>query len=206
MACFRCGRRGHFASNCYARSTVHGESLSSSDSEDSDSSCEEERYSKSHSVKKRRVVSSTPSYSVQRNSQRSGVYVLHTASGLYYVGKSQDIAARIEDHRCGLGAICVSGSKFEVITGLLTSGTVADLESWERNETLQRMRVHGIDNVRGWMFTSRAPLSQDERRDVFRQICEKFDMCRRCGRVGHFADKCFATSYDKWTGNTTRLT
>jgi len=206
MSCFRCGRRGHFASNCYASSTASGLPLSDSEDSDSSSDGERSRYSKSHFVKKRRVDIPTQSYSVQRTPQRAGIYVLRTTNGMYYVGKSQDISARIEEHRRGLGAICVAGSKFEVITGLLSSGTTADLESWERNETLQRMRVHGIDNVRGWMFTSSAPLSQDERQDVFRQICEKFDLCRRCGRGSHFADKCFATSFDKWTGNTTRLT
>lgn len=33
-ACLRCGRKGHFASKCFARSDVYGNSLSDSDSED----------------------------------------------------------------------------------------------------------------------------------------------------------------------------
>jgi hypothetical protein len=205
MACFRCGRRGHFASNCFAASTVDGLSLSDSEDSDSSSGREEAHHSKSHTFKKRRVNIPTKSYSVQRPLLHAGVYVLRTTNGMYYVGKSQDISSRIEEHRRGVGATCVSDSSFEVISGLLSSGTTADLESWERNETLHRMRVHGIDNVRGWMFTSRVPFSQEEREEAFRQICEKFDLCRRCGRGSHFADKCFATSFDKWTRFTSRL-
>ncbi len=50
---------------------------------------------------------------------------------------------------------------------MLTTGSGADLESWERNETLQRMKKLGISNVRWWMFSS-VNLSDNEYADAFR--------------------------------------
>ncbi len=132
--------------------------------------------------------------------KREGVYVLQASNGLQYVGKSADIDGRIGDHKQGDGAACIAsgnGSLSEV--PLITSGSFHDLESWERNETLHRMKNSGISNVRGWMFTS-SRLSKEETADAFRQICEKFDLCRRCGRETHFADSCFAVNVDTWAG------
>lgn len=197
MACYRCGRKGHFASNCFARTSVEGDSLdSSSDSDESDTSYHYSPRKKARTnTSKHESAVGTSSH----GSQISGVYVLQTGNGLFYVGKSNNIKARIQEHRSGLGAACLDGSSFQVVTRLLTSGSTADLESWERNETLQRMRVHGIKNVRGWMFTSKN-LTDKDREDAFTQICEKFELCRRCGRKSHFADRCFARTRDAWAG------
>lgn len=202
MRCFRCLRKSHFARNCFARTNVYGAYIESDSSDESDADL-----SYHNSKKRLRYTSSSQSISVitttslqDQENPRAGVYVLKTVSGLYYVGKSNDIDARIIDHRNGLGAACLAGTgRFEVISSLLTSGSAADLESWERNETLQRMKTHGIDNVRGWMFTATV-LSDDDRRDAFRQICEKYDLCRRCGRDSHFLDQCFASSAVHWAG------
>lgn len=189
--CFRCGRASHYADSCFAKTSVNGKRLA--DSEDSDESSSgdsvDERETYRRQIKRPRITT-----------RRAGIYVLRTTAGMYYVGKSTDISARIQDHRSGAGAICLNGSSFQEVTNLLTSGSPNDLESWERNETLQRMRTHGIQNVRGWMFTT-TELSVENYQDAFRQICEKFDLCRRCGRSSHFAERCFARSVDTWAGN-----
>ena len=114
-----------------------------------------------------------------------------------YVGKSQDVERRIEQHMSGEGTQCLSGRVRRLEVG--EAGTERDLESWERNETLARMYKHGVDKVRGWMFTS-ARLSAEQEEQAFGQICEKYDLCRQCGRNTHFADKCFARSRAFWAG------
>ncbi len=201
MVCSRCGRASHRANACFARTSVDGERLESSSSDDDDAYYyerdDEPKYQRRRDTGKRARTTHTPS-----SRGRAGIYVLRTSSGLYYVGKSNDIDARIAEHRRGAGASCLSGasSSFQVLSNLLTSGSTSDLESWERNETLQRMRAHGIANVRGWMFTSTA-LSDADYQDAFRQICEKFDLCRRCGRASHFAERCFARNADAWAAD-----
>ena len=127
--------------------------------------------------------------------KKSGVYTLEDSSGRMYVGKSADVAQRVETHRSGEGTQFV-GRDFKVVPNY-TQGQHEDLESWERKETLTRMRKHGIDHVRGWMFAS-VELSDLQRRDAFTQVCEKFDLCRRCGRDSHFADRCFALGKAAW--------
>lgn len=153
MACFRCGRFGHYANHCFAKKTVGGKYLSS----DSDSEEEEMQ------PKKRQKTCE----------KQAGVYVLRTASGLYYVGKSNDIAARIQDHRRGDGAACLHGLAFDVMPDLMTPpgsrilgkerDPAAHENAWNRQSA-------------GWMFTSATLTDQDEQ-SAFAQICEKFDLC-----------------------------
>ena len=125
----------------------------------------------------------------------AGVYILKDNHNRYYVGKSQNMAGRIEDHMHGNGTSFLSGNITSVQS--LTSGSANDLESWERSETLARMHRHGIKNVRGWMFTTQE-LSDRQLDDAFNQICEKFDFCRRCGRNSHFIQTCYAKSKAYW--------
>jgi hypothetical protein len=128
-------------------------------------------------------------------SKKSGVYSLEDTSGRMYVGKSADVERRVEAHRSGDGTQFV-GRDFRVAPNY-TDGPRDDLESWERNETLTRIYKHGVERVRGWMFVS-LDLTEQQRRDAFAQVCEKFDLCRRCGRNSHFADQCFARSKAAW--------
>ena len=69
---------------------------------------------------------------------------------------------------------------------------------WEQSEVLTRMHEFGIDNVRGWMYTFKnMPIEQKV--SAFDLICEKFDLCRKCGGK-HYIRECRSTSTDLWTG------
>jgi hypothetical protein len=133
----------------------------------------------------------------------SGVYVLKTVNNegppRFYVGKSENIEKRIKDHQSGAGVSYLAGCNLKRMP-LLTEGSCGDLESWERNETLHRMYRFGINNVRGWMFTSKE-LSKDDCKAAFSQICEKYDLCRRCGRNSHFQGDCYAKTPVVWAGD-----
>jgi len=142
------------------------------------------------------------SYAYRRNDQErphmhasasAGVYALKSSvTGICYVGKSSDIGTRIEQHhRQNEGDSLIREP-------LLTRGDVDDLESWERNEVLTRMYRNGLESVRGWKFTRRGQLTIDEKVSARDDIMEKFDLCRRCGRNNHFADKCFARTAAPW--------
>jgi len=82
----------------------------------------------------------------------AGVYVLKLGGlpHMYYVGCSKTVLARIEQHRRGAGAACTAGATSIEVLPLLTEGNEADLDGWERAETLTLMYTFGIDKVRGW--------------------------------------------------------
>jgi len=165
-ACFRCGRQGHWASKCYAKTDVDG-----------------------------RQLKKTSTSLLPPPSTTAGVYSITDLSGRIYVGKSSNINKRIQEHKDGAGTSFLT--RFIKQCSTLTSGTEDDLESWERNETLEQMYRNGIQNVRGWMFTSLV-LTEKQEEDAFKQICEKKDLCRSCGRNNHFADRCYAKSKADW--------
>jgi len=170
--CFRCGRTGHFVGSCYAKTHRDGKSLP-------------------------RGRLSNPDAPAPPKKQRPspGVYAVQDSSGRIYVGKSNDRVARIRQHQAGQGTSFLSGTITEI--PLSTAGSQNDLESWERNETLSQMYLKGIDQVRGWMFAS-PTLSPIDRRQAYQQVCEKFDLCRKCGRHTHFAYECRARSVAYW--------
>jgi len=141
-ACYRCGRFGHWASECYAKSALG-----------------------------KRKESST----------RAGVYVVEYNNGNIYVGKSNDIDARIQEHKRKHG-------KLREINGLATA-IPQDLEAWERSEFLAQVAEHSIDYVRGWRFT-KTNLSKQDLDEVEAELREKYDLCRLCGAQGHFANEC----------------
>ena len=120
-------------------------------------------------------------------SGNSGVYVLEKADGSFYVGKSGNIPERLRQHAAGEGASCAKGFVRRVPP--ITEENEADREAWERSETLARMHRHGISKVRGWMYTTPS-LSDAQMDHAFGQVCERMDLCRRCGMGGHFAVSC----------------
>ena len=118
---------------------------------------------------------------------RSGVYVLRLEGERFYVGSSSDVPCRVAAHRARAGAAFTR--KFGVVEELAPrTRPTEDLESWERAETLARMREHGVDNVRGWLYTT-VRLSAAQRASVREQLRERFGQCRRCGG-GHYMAQC----------------
>lgn len=117
----------------------------------------------------------------------NGVYVLEMSDGTYYVGKSHNIPKRLKEHQDGKGSEFVYNKPFERIPTHVEY--MNDWEGWERAETLHLMYKKGIENVRGWLYTS-VVLSEDQEKDANRQIRERYDLCRGCGEKGHFMRDC----------------
>ena len=109
--------------------------------------------------------------------------------GYVYVGKSTDVSKRLKQHMDGLGAVFTKTHK---PTGVLLQrlGTLeGEGDGPERDETLRQMDKLGVMKVRGWKYTSKI-LSLSDKRDIESNIRELNDLCRRCGRAGHFAKFC----------------
>ena len=120
----------------------------------------------------------------------AGVYVLLLQAGGRYVGKSVDVERRIAEHRGGRGAAWVRhGGGVVAVEPPITPRTV-DLGAWEARETIAQMMRHGFDTVRGWEWTGCAPLTPGDLDFYRRTAFGTGDLCRACGRPGHFAQRC----------------
>ena len=160
--CFRCNRYGHYANDCFAKTTFSGKRLHDDDDV----------------------------YPSKNSKARSGVYVLEFPCGMRYVGKSNDIDTRIGQHRRKEVAATsyMRGTPREV--QLLSPHALhQDHESWERNEFLAQAQAVGAENVRGWKYTA-PTMTEDDVDSIASELCEKYDCCRVCGKKGHFARDC----------------
>lgn len=122
----------------------------------------------------------------------SGVYVIQCNNkNKYYVGKSENIENRINQHKSGDGAKFIknNGGVYKQID-LLTHNNTDDLGLREQQETLAQMLVHGFNNVRGWEFTSSVDLTYEECVSIKTLILGSGDFCRKCGSSEHFIKDC----------------
>ena len=187
MRCFTCQGVGHFSGQCRGRGGGKQKRGWERDSNPFDAGVLGTRVPKGSAfimgAKRSPVFTLGP-----HGLTNEGVYVLEMPGGRFYVGKSGNIEERMRQHQEGGvgGAVCAHG--FIRLVSVLTPRQ-ADMESWERAETLTRMRRSGIGKVRGWFYTSQ-DLTPSQREHAFQQVCEKFDLCRVCGNDSHFARDC----------------
>ena len=137
--------------------------------------------------------------------EHAGVYVLKL-EGLphtHYVGCSKNVLARIEQHRRGDGAECTArATSIQVlppITPPVMIGGKVNLNCWEMVETLTLMRTLGINKVRGWQYVKRY-LSDEDTRDIYKNICSHYSLCNKCGSGDHMSAQCNALHSASWMG------
>lgn len=126
----------------------------------------------------------------------SSVYIIELECGRVYVGSSKNIKRRINQHNAGLGS---AYTRIYKPTGVILPrlGNVqGDGDAAERDETLRYMFLRGIPLVRGWKFTQ-VNMSAADFDEAEANIRELYDLCRRCGRSGHFMTHC-SSVVDRW--------
>lgn len=122
-----------------------------------------------------------------------GVYVLHLRinfkkTEFIYVGYSEDINSRIEQHVKGEGSNitrnCTLIGRLKCMTPFLWHK-----ESWERLEYLTQVKKFGIQRVRGWKFV-RDHLCPIDIKEILSNLCEAFNLCRKCFHDDHWSSIC----------------
>jgi hypothetical protein len=122
------------------------------------------------------------------------VYVLELESGKYYVGESNNPKNRIRAHFEGRGALY---TRLYPTVQAIQPFTKKQGEFWELSETIQRMGYHGIDNVRGSLFT-KEHLTSYEKVMAAQLYCEMNNLCRKCGSSEHFMNQCISLNKQPW--------
>jgi len=125
---------------------------------------------------------------------RQSVYVLKLKDDKYYVGESTNVEKRIWAHKNDNGSAWTK--KYEVEKQI--DGIEVTNNFYELAQTLEMMRVYGIDNVRGSLFTKPFPLDRFEKIMAAQLYCELHGYCRKCGSNDHFVSNCKSDKVVDW--------
>lgn len=115
----------------------------------------------------------------------TNIYVLRLQSGKYYIGKSDNVALRYEQHVKGFGSEWTK--KYKPISHIKTIENASPFE--EDKITKEYMSKYGIENVRGGSYAS-IELSEEQEDVLRRELRTANNCCLNCGKAGHFANQC----------------
>jgi hypothetical protein len=110
---------------------------------------------------------------------------LELQQGKYYVGKTSDVARRLQEHRSGNGS---EWTKRYPLIRLIHSEQNTDPFD-EDKFTKKLMSEKGIENVRGGAY-SQLNLTEEQITLINRELRGAQDQCLKCGRVGHMVRNC----------------
>lgn len=117
----------------------------------------------------------------------TNIYVLRLRGGKYYVGKTDNVEKRFQQHVNGSGASWTRKHKPIAIERIIKNASAFD----EDKVTKEYMAKHGLDNVRGGTYVTEV-LSDAQEDALNGEIWQAKGCCTQCGRKGHFARSCNA--------------
>ncbi|CAN0060893.1 unnamed protein product, partial [Ectocarpus sp. 13 AM-2016] len=116
-----------------------------------------------------------------------GVYVLKLEDGCWFVGLADNISETVALHReQQFDGWTQAHKASQVVTREMAPMVKRqkDLARWERLETMNIARQHGVDRVRGYNWTG-CYLTDSERQDFVRAVRHHIGVCERCGKGFH---------------------
>ena len=113
------------------------------------------------------------------------LYVLELTNKKYYIGKTTDVIRRYEEHKSGKGSAWTS--KYKPLKMLLCRPLEGVHD--ENNTTKDYMKKHGIEHVRGGVYTQ-IVLPADVLSVLQREFQGTDDKCYKCNLAGHFGGQC----------------
>jgi len=117
----------------------------------------------------------------------TNIYILRLEGGRYYIGKSENVLKRYQQHLNGSGSSWTK--KYKPVS---LERTIENASHFEEDKiTKEYMYKHGIDNVRGGSYIE-VELSAFHKAALQMEIWGAKDLCTQCGRAGHFVSKCYA--------------
>jgi predicted GIY-YIG superfamily endonuclease len=113
------------------------------------------------------------------------IYILQLAGGRYYVGKTNNIARRYQEHLNGKGS---AWTRRWPPTTLVK--TIDATSAFDEDKTVKEyMAKYGIDKVRGGSYVSET-LDAAQHDLLTKEIRGAEGRCTQCGGAGHFVAAC----------------
>ena len=118
---------------------------------------------------------------------KTNIYVLRLEGGRYYVGKTDNLMNRYQQHLNGNGSAWTK--KYKPVS---LEKVIENVSSFEEDKiTKEYMSKYGIDKVRGGSYVE-TYLDDVQKCTLNREIWAAKDLCTQCGRSGHFVKDCYA--------------
>jgi predicted GIY-YIG superfamily endonuclease len=119
----------------------------------------------------------------------TNVYVLQCTGGKYYVGKSDNVELRFQQHLRGFGSAWTR--KYKPVKIVKTIPNTSSFE--EDKQVKEYMLKYGIENVRGGSYVEEK-MDDETMRFLKKELYGATDCCSRCGRNNHFVKNCHAST------------
>ena len=119
----------------------------------------------------------------------TNIYILKLQFGRYYVGKSDNIEKRYNEHCSGYGSAWTKQFKPIKVLKIINNASSFDEDRYVK----EYMSIYGIDNVRGGTYVN-IDLDNIQRECLQKELWGASNKCTRCGRNNHFISNCYATT------------
>ena len=117
----------------------------------------------------------------------TNIYILRLEGGRYYVGKTENVTKRYQQHIEGKGSAWTK--KYPPLALVKTIEGASGFD--EDRYVKEYMETYGIQNVRGGSYVQ-IELSDFQKENLKTEIWGSTNKCTQCGRDGHFIKDCYA--------------
>jgi len=116
---------------------------------------------------------------------RTNIYVLRCHQDKYYIGKSDNVENRFQQHLGGNGSAWTK--KYPPIS---VEKTIQNASPFDEDRYVKEyMAKYGVENVRGGAYTQMT-LEAKTIAQIENEIRGATDKCMKCGQAGHFVANC----------------
>lgn len=117
----------------------------------------------------------------------TNIYILRLEGGRYYVGKTDNLERRKQEHLNGTASAWTKKYKPVAVEEIIRNASPFDEDKY----TKIYMEKHGMDKVRGGSYV-KVELDDFQKEALNMEIWGAKNKCTQCGRAGHFVKDCYA--------------